>query len=152
MKSVMLNCTYNEWNDVANGKLTGVVSRTAPSVNKIDVPFKVYIYCPRPYRKVVAECVCTNLQKIRDDMYQWYLDNIQIYDEFKDVTSFTKPCPNNYCCFGCNYRYPKLNITSVCSYRSYGGELKRAPQVWCYVEDASGVVRSEVTITTQMIG
>ena len=60
--------------------------------------------------------------------YAWHIDNLEIYDEPKELNDFCKPCPmdDKYNCLRCEYY---SDYSGVCM-----NYVNRPPQSWCYVE------------------
>ena len=60
------------------------------------------------------------------DGYAWHISKLEIYDTPKKLSEFSRPFEN---CIG------KVCDEYGCAYCEYGGNIKRPPQSWCYVEE-----------------
>ena len=62
--------------------------------------------------------------------YGWHISDLRIYDTPKELSEFqraTDPCDS------CHAEY-----TWECTdCKKWGGDIKRPPQSWCYVDDAN---------------
>lgn len=65
------------------------------------------------------------------DGYGWHISNLRIYDAPRELSEFRRACPNSWYCESCAM-YRENNGT--CGNESL--QFKRAPQSWCYVEEA----------------
>ena len=65
------------------------------------------------------------------DGYGWHISDLRIYDEARELSEFRRACPNSWYCESCAM-YWENNGTC----RNESLQLKRAPQSWCYVEEA----------------
>ena len=62
MKEVLISIRPKWCELIANGKKTVEVRKTRP---KIETPFKCYIYCTLPRKKVIGEFVCDYITHIK---------------------------------------------------------------------------------------
>ena len=65
------------------------------------------------------------------DGYGWHISNLRIYDAPRELSEFRRACQNSWYCESCAM-YRENNGT--CGNESL--QFKRAPQSWCYVEEA----------------
>lgn len=144
---------------IANGEKTIEVRKTRPK--KLKNPFRCYIYCTQgrdarrlrgSWGKVIGEFTCDGFwigsprntnpifcmaacmdgfdtEKYAKDkiLYGWHISDLLIYDRPRELSEFrraTDPCDS------CHAEY-----TWECTdCKKLGGDIKRPPQSWCYVE------------------
>lgn len=58
-------------------------------------------------------------------LYGWHISDLKIYDKPKELSEFSRPFEN---CTG------KVCDEFGCAFCENGGQIKRPPQSWCYVE------------------
>ena len=64
-------------------------------------------------------------------IYGWHISNLKIYDTPRELGELRQACSNSFYCESCAmYR----ENDGTCGNESL--QIKRAPQSWCYVEDA----------------
>lgn len=64
--------------------------------------------------------------------YAWHISGLFIYDTPRDLREFRSVCQNDLFCESCAMHSER---TGYCGNRAL--YLQRAPQSWCYVEDAN---------------
>lgn len=87
----------------------------------------------QPTTNDVARQSCLTLKDMHEYLqakagYGWHISNLKIYDPLKELSEFqraTDPCDSCHAeytweCTGC---------------KNLSGDIKRAPQSWCYVEE-----------------
>lgn len=63
--------------------------------------------------------------------YGWHISAMKIYDKPRELSEFRRSCPNSWYCESCAmYR----GNNGTCGNERL--QIKRAPQSWCYVEEA----------------
>ena len=78
--------------------------------------------------------------------YNWFIDNLKIYDEPRNIKEFKKPCicPKMPYCPGCEVGYESISESEQEYYRAFGecetewvclNFMKKPPQSWCYIQD-----------------
>ena len=73
--------------------------------------------------------------------YGWLISDLVIYDEPKELSEFTKPCPKNHNCATCQWYFPGIQDYGRCEppccgfWESDDSMVARPPQSWCYVEE-----------------
>ena len=67
-------------------------------------------------------------------VYGWHISDLVIYDEPKELSEFSKPCPFGDC-FMCKYHDDGTYWEPPCCNYEDWEEIKRPPQSWCYVEE-----------------
>lgn len=150
-KAVMLSIRPKWCEKIANGEKTIEVRKTRP---KMNTPFKCYIYCtlpkyphedfiatdyPRPQfyggGKVIGEFTCDQIFPINvfdngsngKTGYGWHISDLLIYDQPRELSEFQRATDP---CVFCMER-----IARECTdCKKWGGDIKRPPQSWCYVE------------------
>ena len=66
--------------------------------------------------------------------YGWHITDLRIYDAPRELSEFRRSCQNSWYCESCAmYR----GNNGTCGNESL--QIKRAPQSWCYVEEAEDV-------------
>lgn len=66
--------------------------------------------------------------------YGWHISDLSIYDAPRELSEFRRSCQNSWYCESCAmYR----GNNGTCGNESL--QIKRAPQSWCYVEEAEDV-------------
>ena len=66
------------------------------------------------------------------DPIGWRISDLLIYDTPRELGELRRACPNSFCCESCAmYR----ENDGTCGNESL--QIKRAPQSWCYVEEAA---------------
>lgn len=164
MKAVLISIKPG-WNNLIElGKKTLEVRKNAPNIPTL---FTVYIYETKDNGRgrgaVTSEFVCDCIRcagipypayqneldplllaescvryydlhryAYHDDLCFWHISELKIYDEPKELSAFKKACDNDLYCESC------------AMFRKYEGDcgnaalqMKRPPQSWCYVEEAS---------------
>ena len=158
-KAVMLSIRPKWCEKIVNGEKTIEVRKTRPK--KLKNPFRCYIYCTQgrdarrlrgSWGKVIGEFTCDGFwigsprntnpifcmaacmdgfdtEKYAKDkiLYGWHISDLLIYDRPRELSEFrraTDPCDS------CHAEY-----TWECTdCKKLGGDIKRPPQSWCYVE------------------
>ena len=74
---------------------------------------------------------CMGLDQIKSyggnkKLYGWHISDLKIYDNSKQISEFSPPFEN---CMG------KVCDEFGCASCENGGNIKRPPQSWCYVEE-----------------
>ena len=159
-KAVMLSVRPKWVGKIANGEKTIEVRKTKPN---LPTPFKAYIYCSQgndarrlrgSWGKVIGEFTCDRIfpinvfdnGSIQNWLFEhmerscltyeeladytghgWHTSDLLIYDQPRELSEFqraTDPCDSCHAeytweCTGC---------------KKFGGDIKRPPQSWCYVE------------------
>ena len=159
-KAVMLSIRPKWCEKIVNGEKTIEVRKTRPK--KLKNPFRCYIYCTQgrdarrlrgSWGKVIGEFTCDGFwigsprntnpifcmaacmdgfdaEKYAKDkiLYGWHISDLLIYDRPRELSEFrraTDPCDS------CHAEY-----TWECTdCKKLGGDIKRPPQSWCYVEE-----------------
>lgn len=164
-KAVMLSIRPKWVEKIASGEKTIEVRKTRP---KLPTPFKAYIYCSQgndarrlrgSWGKVIGEFTCDRIYELAplnhapDDVekkacltreeivnylkgtgYGWHISDLRIYDAPRELSEFRRSCQNSWYCESCAmYR----GNNGTCGNESL--QIKRAPQSWCYVEEAEDV-------------
>lgn len=76
-------------------------------------------------------------------LYGWFISDLVIYDEPKELSEFTKPCPKGHNCATCSWYFPGIQDYGRCEppccgfWESDDSMIARPPQSWCYVEELS---------------
>lgn len=111
-----------------------------------DVPYPAYSYEMRKDIQDLSGLGYFQLHKYANhkyrSLYAWYISNLVIYDEPKELSDFYKrsPCKhyqeNTYVSIfaHCNYAYPCERLGEFETY-CQGKKLTRPPQSWGYVEE-----------------
>lgn len=120
--AIILNTKPSECEKIMNGNKTMVVARVPYPI--VSIPFRCYIYCSDPLRKVIGEFVCDQVYELAplnhapDDVEQqacmtreeivkaiecdgfaWHISNLNIYKTPKELsyyTSLIKTHPYNW--------------------------------------------------------
>lgn len=164
-KAVMLSIRPKWVEKIASGEKTIEVRKTRP---KLPTPFKAYIYCSQgndarrlrgSWGKVIGEFTCDRIYELAplnhapDDVekkacltreeivnylkgtgYGWHISDLRIYDAPRELSESRRSCQNSWYCESCAmYR----GNNGTCGNESL--QIKRAPQSWCYVEEAEDV-------------
>ncbi|MBO5918745.1 MAG: hypothetical protein J6Q14_08275 [Oscillospiraceae bacterium] len=72
--------------------------------------------------------------------FGWHISKLKIYDEPKELSEFTKPCPKGHDCATCSWYFPGIQDYGRCEppccgfWESDDSMIARPPQSWCYVE------------------
>ena len=134
---------------IGNGKVIGEF------VCEVILPISVY-YSDQNSRAALREgpFTCLTDKEIMDYLgngntgYGWTISNLVIYDKPKELGEFIVPskigCCNEGKCRGCKYldRGNGFNVEDDCNAKFNTDEykpLRKAPQSWCYVEEADNV-------------
>lgn len=64
-------------------------------------------------------------------LYGWHITDLKIYNTPKELSEFRRACPNSWYCESCAMHWEN---NGTCGNESL--QIKRAPQSWCYVEEA----------------
>lgn len=131
MKSVLISIKPKWCELIVNGKKTIEVRKSRP---KIDIPFKCYIYCTLPRKKVIGEFVCEKIVPItvfdNGSIKEWNFNNLS--DSCVDYEELANYIGNGRTGYG-------WHISELVIYDSpkelSDFNLKRPPQSWCYVEE-----------------
>lgn len=73
--------------------------------------------------------------------YGWHISDLKIYDEPKELSEFTKPCPEGHNCAACSWYFPGIQDYGRCEppccgfWESDDSLIARPPQSWMYVEE-----------------
>lgn len=159
-KAVLISIRPKWVEKIVNGEKTIEVRKTRPK--KLKNPFRCYIYCTQgrdarrlrgSWGKVIGEFTCDGFwigsprntnpifcmaacmdgfdtEKYAKDkiLYGWHISDLLIYDQPRELNEFqraTDPCDS------CHAEY-----TWECTdCKKLGGDIKRPPQSWCYVEE-----------------
>ncbi len=93
----------------------------------------------QPTTNFIARQSCLDLKDMHDYLhaqkgYGWHITNLRIYDAPRELSEFRRSCQNSWYCESCAmYR----GNNGTCGNESL--QIKRAPQSWCYVEEAEDV-------------
>lgn len=125
---------------IGNGKVIGEF--TCDRIYKIDKDSTDFLFKAGGLSvyKQAAEEKCGLCVAMTDDElhgylghcqgYGWHISNLKIYDTPRELSEFqraTDPCDS------CHAEY-----TWECTdCKKFGGDIKRPPQSWCYVDDAN---------------
>ena len=128
-KAVLISIRPKWCEKIVNGEKTIEVRKTRP---KLDTPFKCYIYCTLP-KYPHEDFIATDYPRPqfygggKGRCYGWHISDLHIYDTPRELSEFqraTDPCDS------CHAEY-----TWECTdCKKFGGNIKRPPQSWCYVE------------------
>lgn len=66
--------------------------------------------------------------------YGWHISDLRIYDAPRELSEFRQSCQNSWYCESCAMYWGN---NGTCGNESL--QIKRAPQSWCYVEEAEDV-------------
>lgn len=73
-------------------------------------------------------------------MYGWHISGLNVYDKPRELSEFTKPCPENHNCATCSWYFPGIQDYGRCEppccgfWESDDSMIARPPQSWCFVE------------------
>lgn len=93
----------------------------------------------QPTTNFIARQSCLDLKDMHDYLhaqkgYGWHITDLRIYDAPRELSEFRRSCQNSWYCESCAmYR----GNNGTCGNESL--QIKRAPQSWCYVEEAEDV-------------
>lgn len=119
--------SHNAFDKCMNGKVIGefVCSSIVPLLIKYSDPNDPLSLREFPYTGLTDRQIIEYLGNGKRG-YGWFISNLIVYDEPKEISEFKKYCDNN-CYKQCPHYLGK-------DYGCEGLPLKRPPQSWCYVE------------------
>lgn len=135
MKSVLISIKPKWCELIVNGKKTIEVRKSSP---KIDTPFKCYIYCTLPRKKVIGEFVCDKIKffgNVATDKWKYLCGST--HEELKHlVTENACLTEDEMIAYGGQYGWHISELVIYDSPKELSDfNLKRPPQSWCYVEE-----------------
>ena len=74
-------------------------------------------------------------------LYGWHISGLNVYDKPRELSEFTKPCPNGHDCGMCSWYFPGIQDYGRCEppccgfWESDDSMIARPPQSWCFVEE-----------------
>ena len=130
------------WARLLNGTVCGEF--TCDSIEEHDLPYPAY-------QSEVSSALKTNACLSYTDLHRyigsgrrffgWHISDLKIYDEPKELSEFTKPCPKGHDCATCSWYFPGIQDYGRCEppccgfWESDDSMIARPPQSWCYVEE-----------------
>jgi hypothetical protein len=90
----------------------------------------------QPTTNFIARQSCLDLKDMHGYLhaqkgYGWHITDLRIYDAPRELSEFRRACPNSWYCESCAMYWEN---NGACGNESL--QFKRAPQSWCYVEEA----------------
>lgn len=131
MKAVLISINPKWCEMIANEKKPIEVRKNKP---KVETPFKCYIYCTLPYKKVIGEFVCDKIVPIKvfdnGSIKDWNFYNLaDSCLEYEELANYIGNGKTGY-----GWHISDLVIYDKTKELS-DFNLKRPPQSWCYCEE-----------------
>ena len=95
-----------------------------------------YIKMPQgTWETIVCENACLSLEELEKysggkRIFGWYVDQVGLLDNPRNLSEFNLPCPKNVSCINCEYTSFDENYEFYCR----AIHIERPPQSYCYVE------------------